>query len=182
MHCFLAFINVFIFISHFIFGITPSFIIVPSLEMRKLKLAAAKSIQSCPTLCDPIDGSPPSKSALMTELQLILGVGCIMSKICTQSSTTQPVLSPVLSQSFAVPSELGLGWFLVQSTTEHHLRKVLTGCSLHEELTPGYLAVPCLCCSRQSCKGKEEKGNLIHRKEENKLVQPRVKDMFHYQS
>lgn len=77
----------------------------------------------------------------MTELQVILGVGCIMSKMCTQSLTTQPVLSPVLSQSFAVPSELGLGWFMVQSTTEHHLHKVLTGCSLQEELTPGYLAV-----------------------------------------
>ena len=24
-----------------------------------LPLAAAKSLQSCPTLCDPIDGSPP---------------------------------------------------------------------------------------------------------------------------
>ena len=24
-----------------------------------LHLAAAKSLQSCPTLCDPIDGSPP---------------------------------------------------------------------------------------------------------------------------
>ena len=25
----------------------------------KIKEAAAKSLQSCPTLCDPIDGSPP---------------------------------------------------------------------------------------------------------------------------
>ena len=25
----------------------------------KLKFSAAKSLQSCPTLCDPIDGSPP---------------------------------------------------------------------------------------------------------------------------
>ena len=25
----------------------------------KFNLAAAKSLQSCPTLCDPIDGSPP---------------------------------------------------------------------------------------------------------------------------
>jgi hypothetical protein len=25
-----------------------------------LPIAAAKSLQSCPTLCDPIDGSPPS--------------------------------------------------------------------------------------------------------------------------
>jgi len=32
------------------------------LEMTSLKessAAAAKSLQSCPTLCDPIDGSPP---------------------------------------------------------------------------------------------------------------------------
>ena len=26
--------------------------------------AAAKSLQSCPTLCDPIDGSPPSSPSL----------------------------------------------------------------------------------------------------------------------
>ena len=26
--------------------------------------AAAKSLQSCPTLCDPIDGSPPGSSVL----------------------------------------------------------------------------------------------------------------------
>ena len=25
----------------------------------KIEAAAAKSLQSCPTLCDPIDGSPP---------------------------------------------------------------------------------------------------------------------------
>ena len=34
--------------------------------MKKLRLreyaAAAKSIQSCPTLCDPIDGSPPGST------------------------------------------------------------------------------------------------------------------------
>ena len=27
-----------------------------------LDAAAAKSLQSCPTLCDPIDGSPPGSS------------------------------------------------------------------------------------------------------------------------
>ena len=32
-----------------------------SIQIRKLLLVAttAKSLQSCPTLCDPIDGSPP---------------------------------------------------------------------------------------------------------------------------
>ena len=29
---------------------------------RVIKTAAAKSLQSCPTLCDPIDGSPPGKN------------------------------------------------------------------------------------------------------------------------
>ena len=28
-------------------------------EIRIAAAAAAKSLQSCPTLCDPIDGSPP---------------------------------------------------------------------------------------------------------------------------
>jgi len=43
------------------------------LDIKKLRIcfwqmypaaaaAAAKSLQSCPTLCDPIDGSPPSSS------------------------------------------------------------------------------------------------------------------------
>ena len=28
-------------------------------KLQKDTAAAAKSLQSCPTLCDPIDGSPP---------------------------------------------------------------------------------------------------------------------------
>ena len=30
--------------------------------------AAAKSLQSCPTLCDPIDGSPPDSRILQTRI------------------------------------------------------------------------------------------------------------------
>ena len=30
-----------------------------SWNIKKAAAAAAKSLQSCPTLCDPIDGSPP---------------------------------------------------------------------------------------------------------------------------
>ena len=32
---------------------------VQEMELNILVRAAAKSLQSCPTLCDPIDGSPP---------------------------------------------------------------------------------------------------------------------------
>ena len=35
---------------------------VMSLLFNMLSAAAAKSCQSCPTLCDPIDGSPPGSS------------------------------------------------------------------------------------------------------------------------
>ena len=40
--------------------------------------AAAKSFQSCPTLCDPIDGSPPGSSVLRTRdfPGKNIGVGC----------------------------------------------------------------------------------------------------------
>ena len=31
--------------------------------------AAAKSLQSCPTLCDPIDGSPPGSPSLGSSRQ-----------------------------------------------------------------------------------------------------------------
>ena len=29
------------------------------MELFHLSAATAKSLQSCPTLCDPVDGSPP---------------------------------------------------------------------------------------------------------------------------
>ena len=32
---------------------------IPGTEEPAAAAAAAKSLQSCPTLCDPIDGSPP---------------------------------------------------------------------------------------------------------------------------
>ena len=36
--------------------------ILLGLELPAAAAAAAKSLQSCPTLCDPIDGSPPGSS------------------------------------------------------------------------------------------------------------------------
>ena len=40
--------------------------------------AAAKSLQSCPTLCDPIDGSPPGSSVPVPGIleEMNTGVGC----------------------------------------------------------------------------------------------------------
>ena len=40
------------------------------------QLAAAKSLQSCPTLCDPIDGSPPGSPVPGILPGKDTGVGC----------------------------------------------------------------------------------------------------------
>ena len=39
-------------------------------------LAAAKSLQSCPTLCNPIDGSPPGSPVPRISPGKNTGVGC----------------------------------------------------------------------------------------------------------
>ena len=47
-------------------------------NQREIRAAAAKSLQSCPTLCDPIDGSPPG-SPVPGKLHFPgknTGVGC----------------------------------------------------------------------------------------------------------
>ena len=38
--------------------------VIHSNTMLNAAAAAAKSLQSCPTLCDPIDGSPPGSPVL----------------------------------------------------------------------------------------------------------------------
>ena len=37
----------------------PSFLRLSNIPLYAYTATAAKSLQSCPTLCDPIDGSPP---------------------------------------------------------------------------------------------------------------------------
>ena len=54
--------------------------------------AAAKSLQSCPTLCDPVDGSPPG-SPVPGILLARSGVGCHVllqcMKVKSESEATQ---------------------------------------------------------------------------------------------
>ena len=41
-----------------------TYLIIGNLHLNVDSAAAAKSLQSCPTLCDPIDSSPPGSPAL----------------------------------------------------------------------------------------------------------------------
>ena len=66
--------------------------------LKKDPTAAAKSLQSCPTLCDPTDGSPPG-SPVPGILQARTRVGCHFllqyMKVKSESEVTQ--LCPTLS-------------------------------------------------------------------------------------
>ena len=55
--------------------------------------AAAKSLQSCPTLCDPIDGSPPG-SAVPGVLRKNAGVGCHFLLQCVKVKSEAPSSLP----------------------------------------------------------------------------------------
>ena len=60
--------------------------------------AAAKSLQSCLTLCDPIDGSPPG-SPVPGILQANTGVGCRFLLQCMKVKSESEVVQscPTLS-------------------------------------------------------------------------------------
>ena len=75
-----------------------------SLFFRKVPATAAKSLQSCPTLCDPRDGSPPGPT-IAGILQARTRVGCHFllqgMKVKSESEVAQscPTLSDAVDCS-----------------------------------------------------------------------------------
>ena len=76
--------------------------------------AAAKSLQSCPTLCDPIDGSPPGSPVPWDSPGKNTGVGCHFllqcMKVKSESEVTQscPTPSDPMDGSLPGPSVHGI--------------------------------------------------------------------------
>ena len=57
--------------------------------------AAAKSLQSCPTLCDPIDGSPPGSSVYgILQARILNWIAVSFSNACMHAKSLQscPIL------------------------------------------------------------------------------------------
>ena len=67
--------------------------------MYNITAAAAKSFQSCPTLCDPIDSSPPGSPCPWDSQGKNTGVGCHFLLQCTKVKNESEVaqLCPTLS-------------------------------------------------------------------------------------
>ena len=73
--------------------------------VRKLT-AAAKSLQSCPTLCDPIDGSPPGSSIPgILQAKILEWVAISFSKIQRNQSRIYKKKEKLLS-NFQVNQEM----------------------------------------------------------------------------
>ena len=74
--------------------------------------AAAKSLQSCPTLCNPIDGSPPGSSVLgILQARTLERVAISFSnawkwKVKVKSFNVQPSVTP-WTAAFQAPPSMG---------------------------------------------------------------------------
>ena len=78
-----------------------------SLTASTAAAAAAKSLQSCRTLCDPIDGSPPGSPVPGDSSGKNTGVGCHFLLQCMKvKSESVPGSSPGGSREFKVGTAL----------------------------------------------------------------------------
>ena len=107
--------------------------------------AAAKSLQSCPTLCDPIDGSPPG-SPVPRILQARNWSGLPFPSLCCPMCLLLP--SSDLQTSSSCPSNCNADWnwvCLLEDWTQIILRtlpkSILYCCLFLNQLTKLF----CLC-------------------------------------
>src|SRR5574337_354771 len=75
--------------------------------------AAAKSLQSCPTLCHPIDGTPPGSTVPGILQAKNTGVGCHFllqcMKVKSESEVAQscPTLATPWTAAYQIPPSMG---------------------------------------------------------------------------
>ena len=83
-------------------GAHPGFSVHEILQARILAAAAAKSLQSCPTLCDPIDSSPPGSSVPeILQARILEWVAISFSNACMHAKSLQlcPTLCDAMDRS-----------------------------------------------------------------------------------
>ena len=66
-------------------------------SQSEAQVTAAQSLQSCPTLCDPIDGSPPGSPVPGISLGKNTGVGCHFLLQCMKVKTESEVAQSCLT-------------------------------------------------------------------------------------
>ena len=80
------------------------------LEAEGAATTAAKSLQSCPTLCDPIDGSPPGSPRPWDSPGKNTGVGCHCLLQCMKVKLLSRVRLSVTPWTAAHQAPLSMGF------------------------------------------------------------------------
>ena len=70
--------------------------------------AAAKSLQSCLTLCDPIDGSPPGSPCPWDSPGKNPGVDCHFLLQCMKVKSESEVLATPWTAAYQAPPSMGV--------------------------------------------------------------------------
>ena len=78
--------------------VTKSSLLAQDFSSLKTAAAAAKSLQSCPTLCDPIDGKPTRLPHPWDSPGKNTGVGCRFLLQCLKVKSESEVAQPCLTQ------------------------------------------------------------------------------------
>ena len=111
--------------------------IVYNIRRKTAAAAAAKSLQSCLTLCDPIDGSPPGSSVLgILQARTLEWVAISFSNACMHAKLLQlcPTLCDPMDSSPPDSSVLGilqartLEWVAISFSNAHMHAKSLQSC------------------------------------------------------
>ena len=86
----------------------------PTLFLSTAAAAAAKSLQSCPTLCDPIDGSPPGFPRPWDSPGKNTGMGCHFLLQCMKVKSEREVAqscptlhNPRSTAAYQAPPSMG---------------------------------------------------------------------------
>ena len=110
--------------------------------------AAAKSLQSCPTLCDPIDGSPPGSPVPGILSQSLLSTLCPQASWDRDPAAERPLSAATIRTDRCSPRDrlaTGSGLaplYLSQPAFRPH-RMALHSPPSHPLALPGLITVPC---------------------------------------
>ena len=106
--------------------------------MFVISVAAAKSLQSCPTLCDPTDGSPPGSPHPWDSPGKNTGVDCHFLLQCMKVKVKVKSLSRV--RLFATP------WTVAyQAPQSMGFSRQVSWIGLPSSQIRGQTCVPCIC-------------------------------------